>query len=345
METIRNYLEAMFANLPNTPDVLRAKDELLQMMEDKYSELIAEGKSENEAVGTVISEFGNLDELAEGLGLKTAIQVVEQQTEGEGSRRHVTMDEAKEYLKEKAAYAFCIALGVCGCIISVVGPIIFGSILHNTVFGSFLSLLGVAVMFALIGISVFLFIYANRRMQKWQFLKTEPCTLDYATTNYVIDEQKRFHSPGMTTLTIGIVACAVGWIPGALIEELLSIFVPFDLGFITGSLLFLFEGAGVFLIVYSSIMRGRFEDLLHLNDKKTVSGAYKNKKRKSTGEPVFEDEKLASMMSLYWPTVTCIYLIWSFLTFDWARTWLIWPVAAIIRKVICKNLGIPEDDD
>ena len=61
METIRNYLDAMFANMPNTPEVKKAKAELLTMMEDKYNELIAEGETENSAVGTVISEFGNLD--------------------------------------------------------------------------------------------------------------------------------------------------------------------------------------------------------------------------------------------------------------------------------------------
>ena len=64
METIRNYLETMFLKLPNTPEVYKAKNELWQMMEDKYTELKEEGKSENEAVGIVISEFGNLDELA-----------------------------------------------------------------------------------------------------------------------------------------------------------------------------------------------------------------------------------------------------------------------------------------
>ena len=51
MEAIRNYLETMFANLPNTPEVLRAKNELWQMMEDKYNELIADGKSDNEEIG------------------------------------------------------------------------------------------------------------------------------------------------------------------------------------------------------------------------------------------------------------------------------------------------------
>ena len=70
METIKNYLENMFSHLPNTPEVQKAKYELYQMMEDKYNELIPEGKSDNEAIGIVISEFGNLDELADSLGIK-----------------------------------------------------------------------------------------------------------------------------------------------------------------------------------------------------------------------------------------------------------------------------------
>lgn len=74
METLKNYLESMFASLPNTPEVMKAKDELYTMMEDKYNELIAEGKPENEAVGIVISEFGNLDEVSESLGLSTMLQ-------------------------------------------------------------------------------------------------------------------------------------------------------------------------------------------------------------------------------------------------------------------------------
>ncbi len=68
METIRTYLENMFINLPKSEAMIKAKQELLSMMEDKYSELKAAGKTENEAVGIVISEFGNLDELSEELG-------------------------------------------------------------------------------------------------------------------------------------------------------------------------------------------------------------------------------------------------------------------------------------
>ena len=43
METIKLYLESLFASLPNTQEVLKAKFTLLQMMEDKYAELRAGG--------------------------------------------------------------------------------------------------------------------------------------------------------------------------------------------------------------------------------------------------------------------------------------------------------------
>ena len=118
METIRNYLETMFAGLPNTPEVLRARDELWQMMEDKYSELIAEGKSENAAIGTVISEFGNLDEIAGELGLdRVKGEKLSLTKELAPERRHISMDEAKDYLREKGGSSLLTAFGVFLCII------------------------------------------------------------------------------------------------------------------------------------------------------------------------------------------------------------------------------------
>ena len=36
-------------------------------------------------------------------------------------------------------------------------------------------------------------------------------------------------------------------------------------------------------------------------------------------------------MSVYWQTVLCLYLSWSFLTFSWGRTWVIWPLAALVH--------------
>ena len=97
METIRNYLNAMFAGLPDTPEVRRAYEELAAMMEDKYTELTEEGLSENEAVGTVISEFGNLEELAQTLGIEDYLNARASRTQSsDDNKAHTTSTGAQD---------------------------------------------------------------------------------------------------------------------------------------------------------------------------------------------------------------------------------------------------------
>lgn len=86
------YLENMFAGLPKTPEVEHLKQELLSGMEDKYLELKREGKSENEAIGIVISEFGNIEELTAELGIQP-----------------VSAEEAVPVLTEEEVYAYTTA--------------------------------------------------------------------------------------------------------------------------------------------------------------------------------------------------------------------------------------------
>ena len=157
METIKNYLDAMFLKLPDTYETKRAKKDLYAMMEDKYEELLKEGMAENEAVGTVISEFGNLDEIASDLGL------------------------------EKAA-------------------------------------------------------------------------------------DGTYHEP---------------------LEE-------------------------------ESFGRGPRQDEIFS----------RGKNDKEDDEMYYENKYMNGVMNVYWQTITCVYLIWSFLTFDWYITWIIWPVAAVVHKII-----------
>lgn len=73
MDVIMAYLDTMFSAYPQTPRLLEAKRELRAMMEDAYSDLIDAGHSHNEAVGRVITDFGNLDELAPTLGISSEI--------------------------------------------------------------------------------------------------------------------------------------------------------------------------------------------------------------------------------------------------------------------------------
>lgn len=320
METIKNYLEAMFANMPNTQEVHRAKQELWQMMEDKYTELIGEGKSENEAVGTVISEFGNLEELSEELGLKEEFQQSGQKEEL-FSCRNITMEEAKDYLHDRATHSFRIALGVLFCILSPVGPILTDAFQVNDG-------LGIAGLAICIAVAIALFIYSATSMGKWDFLQKENCSIDYATANYVKNEREHYRGVYAIRLTVGIVLCVICWLPVALMDEMkVGIFDLEDFGVV---FLFLLVGIGVLLIVQGSKVYSGYTFLLGINDRDTVSGSY------GTGQEVekYKNPVLATIMSVYWITITCIYLIWSFLTFDWYMTWIIWPVAAVLRAVL-----------
>ena len=320
MQAIRNYLETMFMNLPNTPEVLRAKEELWQMMEDKYTELKNEGKSENEAVGTVISEFGNLDELAEELGIHQFMELPE--VVAEQPRRTITMEDTKQFLHDKARQAFQVAFGVLLCIVSPVGIIISEAVHIN-------ELIGVLALFLCIAVAVGMFVFSGISIKKWDFLKKEPCALDFETTNYV--HEKKDYNRGIFALflVIGIGLCILSVIPVIIFGEINLHLQAVNLESMGAAFLLLFVAIGVFLIVYGSMIYGSFGELLKVNDVRTVGGNYVPEQKEQYMTPA-----MATIMEVYWPTITCIYLIWSFLTFEWWVSWIIWPVAAIVHSIL-----------
>lgn len=323
METIKNYLETMFASMPNTAEVRKAKAELLQMMEDKYNELISEGQSENTAVGTVISEFGNLDELAEDLGLAKEVEETRAK-ESELPRRQITTEEAMAFLSNKTKKSLFLAVGVMCCIISVAWVVIFAAM--NPI-----AVAGVVLMFVSIAVGVGLIVYSSFVDSEWKFLNTELCRIDMATAAAVKERKRSFESVRALCVTIGVVLCVICWVPNLFVGSM-ELFAP--------GLMFFLVGFGVMLIVYASNVYGGFEKLLHLNDIDSVGGTYD-----APGKaPVKYKSKAAeTIVTIYWPMVTCIYLIVSFLTFRWGLTWIIWPIAAVLRTVVVINCRADEE--
>ena len=320
METIKNYLESMFASMPNTPEVRKAKAELLQMMEDKYNELISEGTSENAAVGTVISEFGNLDELAESLGLTKEVEVA-RGMESEMPRRFISLDEAKSYLSNRSKKALFRALGVLLCIISVSFVIILST--QGTAV-----LKGVALMIASIAVGVGFLVYAGMADHEWKFIGRESCSIDMNTAAYIKDKKRSFEPIRALCVSLGIVLCVICWTP--------NILIPFRYQPLGAGLMFLVVGIGVFLIVYpNSVARG-FDRLLNVNEKSTISGQYAHGSAYA-GPVKYKSKTAQTIVELYWPTVTCIYLIISFLTFNWGTTWIIWVIAGVFHRVVTIN--------
>lgn len=320
METIKSYLETMFANMPNTPEVLRAKQELWGMMEYKYNELISEGLSENEAVGTVISEFGNLDELSETLGLNR-----QQYNTPSDNRRCLSIEEIKKYIRAYNVKSILIAIGVFLCIISPIFPII-GDMIGIT----FIENIMVAVMLAVIAIAVGFFVLSGIMLKQFDDIKYKQCRVDYQSASYIQNECDHMRTIHSLCLSIGVALCVMSVIPPIIIDAL-NFKILDNLG---GAGVLCFVGIGVFLIVYQANASKAYKVLLSLNNPDTIAGNYAKPANKSVE---YINPTATAIMSVYWSTVSCIYLSISFLTFYWHITWVIWPIAGVIYALL-KNV-------
>ncbi|WP_295362865.1 permease prefix domain 1-containing protein [uncultured Pseudoramibacter sp.] len=319
MNTIRNYLESMFAGLPNTPEIVKAKCELGQMMEDKYTELTDEGKSDNEAVAQVIAEFGNLDELGDALGIS---QILKEQQDAARNTHQLSDDEAKAYLDESAHYAFFHGLATLFAIVCPSGVILAATLAPGA--RTWMAA-GIVFLLAAAAACVTLHVYSSLHMGRWRFLKDEPCTIDYGTAERINDLSRSTHDSVVLQRTIAILLFCTCYIPLVFLA-LLSKSAAADAA---GVVLLLFMvAAGVLLLTVSASRVASCRRLLDLNGSQ---GAYQK------GHPqkaASHSPAVRAVLSVYWPTITCLYLILSFLTFDWAATWIIWPVAGVVRKLI-----------
>lgn len=328
MEAIKTYLESMFARLPNTPEVWKAKDELLQMMEDRYSDLIQEGKNPNEAVGAVIAEFGNLDEVAESLGIETVVRhnQIEDQPE-------FTLEDAEKMIKDRSRISFLRGLAVFLFIISPVGFILFDSLEAS----GFLLTGGLLFMFACIAAGVGLLVFNSVIDSKWHDIRKIPFRIDYMTASEIYDQKEEYRVKHALFKAIGIILIVISFVPAAVIDELRLPEVIENV--VGGSSLLILVGIGVLMLIYTSGRNSTYDEILRMNDRSTIAGSYVPESDETI---TYSNETLAEVMSVYWHTVTCIYLIWSFLTFHWWITWIIWPVAAIIRGLINSAFGTKE---
>ena len=334
MDTIKTYLESMFSSLPNNAEVRRAKLELGQMMEDKFHELIDEGKSENEAIGTVISEFGNLDELAETLGIE---KILRGQTED--PRQVLLLDEAKEFLSDSSSAAFMHGLVAFFAIICASGLILAGIYADASEMGGGGTALlkGLIFLFGCIAAVIGLSVYSASIMDRWKGLKKN-YRIDYATCEYVHQLRENNRSTYALLKTIGIILCALCFVPVVVIGYLNMSGMAAGIGVVV--LLFM-VGIGVLILVTANGREKSCKQLLRLNDAGTVGGSYVSSQR----EIRYENNKGKAFLSVYWSTITCIYLIYSFLTFRWWRSWIIWPIAGVIAGLLKSIWGLKDDDE
>ncbi|MEG1567159.1 MAG: permease prefix domain 1-containing protein [Anaerovoracaceae bacterium] len=324
METILNYLESMFAQLPQTGEVLKAKKEMLAMMEDKYQELKDNGKSENEAVGTVISEFGNIEELTRELGIED--KITENNTVIEPIRK-VSIKEGKEFIDEQRFLSVRIAIAVVMCILSPVILLVLGGISEDQkwlmIDEGFAMTVGCIVMFLLVAPAVGLFIVYGMKLEKYKYLHEEVFVLEDGAKAVFESMKKEETSIFGTRIAVGVILCILSVIPILVIGFMFE-----GIGSLEGlsvGVLLIIVAVAVYIFITAGMPYSGYDVLLQKGD-------YDIKKK--------DNKTFEGISTIYWCLIVAIYLAYSFITSDWGRSWIVWPVAGVIFGAIAALYNI-----
>jgi len=311
MDILRVYLDNMFNSLPNNHKVRDAKEELYSMMEDKYNQLLKEGKTDNEAVGQVINEFGNLNELADTLGIRSEM-------DGQSDVRHIDTEEVTRIIGDYKKSAPAIGLGVLLIFIGVSFLISMLAMYELDVFAlseDTSSIIGVIGLLLLIGLAVYNFIIYGMKIDKYESLETNVVQLSYQDKEMIKDFKEELKFPKKIALSVlAYIVCSVPLILTAVITK------EHD-GYVLLSVVFMLLMIGI--ATYSLVKNGM---LYSIYDQLLQEGDY-------TPEKKMAKKKSDKYISAFWMIVVAAYLGYSFITRDWARSWIIFPVAGVLTGV------------
>ena len=235
--------------------------------------------------------------------------------------RVVTLEDAYQYLEYKNMASGRVAIGVLLCILSPVLLIVLSgaqdlgqiALKENQAVG-----LGLVVLFILVGIAVALFVTTGIKHSHYEYIEEELIETAYGVSGMVKERRERYNSTNTRLLTFGIVLCVIAVIP--IFLSLLFFEENSMAQVISVGVLLVLVATGVMMIVRTAIIWGGFKALLE-------EGDYTRSEKTS-------NKKLAPFASIYWLAITAGFLAWSFITMDWGRTWIIWPIAGVLFGVV-----------
>ena len=227
--------------------------------------------------------------------------------------RRVSMEEANRFLAVNERSAFKTALGVALCILSPV-PATILSVLSDTLTAT----LGTVFLFLMVAGAVGLFISAGSDKKPFRYLIKESIDTAYGVEGMLKEKQAKFSPIHTRDIIIGVILCILSVIPPTLTG---TIFSESDFYIVLGScFLFLMVALGIFLIVRTSSTKKGFSKLLEEDV--------------FTREKKSREREIGSITGSFWLIVTAGFLAYSFITTDWGRSWIIFPVAALLTPIV-----------
>ena len=235
--------------------------------------------------------------------------------------RMISMETANVYLDLLRNISSRIALGVSLCILSPIMLIGLTGVSDKKE-GMILSAeaavgIGMTILLLMVAVAVAVFIIYGRKIEIYDFLEKEPIELAYGVKGLVEKEKLVYEAVHSRKLVLGIVLCILSAVP------IMVLAVSDKNGMLTivgVNLCLILVSIGVYLLVSTGIVYGGFQKLLEEGDY-TRSQKIENKRNDVIGK-------------IYWCSATAIYLGWSFITMEWEKTWIVWPIAGVFYGAV-----------
>lgn len=301
----------MFASLPQTVQMRQLRDELLANMEDKYHELKRKGKSENEAIGIVISEFGNIDEIIDEFG----ISYPDERTE----KSLLTETEAEDYLHTTRKTSKLIGMGTVLCIMGAAILVLITGLMESG-FLTGLSMgtgviIGLIPLLLFVAVAVGLFIYAGMKLEKYKYISLGGnFELSIDLKNQIDREQSEYQPAYMKAMISGVAMIILS--PAVLFAMIAFNGTLANYGVF---LMLLMVSLAVYLFVYAGSVYDSYNKLL------------KNKKQKAAGEQDSEEDRIIGAVAvIIWPLAVIIFLISGLVYEQWHINWIVFPITGLL---------------
>lgn len=315
MNAIEQHINYLFQNIPETEEIKRIKNDLLLNAMDRFDELLADGKTESEALGTIIIEMGELDELLESLGYDQHQDLNDYSTN--------TLQEANYLIEAYDLESNKIAMGIL--------MIMLGAGLIPTLCTFQLAEIGVILLLVLVAAAVGLFIQSGLKLESLEKSLEDEEDIFYLTDEdyqIVEDQFRHFKESERYRIPLGVMLCIASAVPLIFLAFLGQELLIERYGIL---LLLIMVGIGVYQFVKYGMVESAYEKALSI-------GEY------SVAERRFQ-EKIEPIAVIFWMVITVVYLAWSFFTGVWHISWIIWPLAGFLWGIISVLVKMISDKD
>lgn len=242
-------------------------------------------------------------------------------TSDDSKSRVVSVEEANDFMEVKDETSKMIGLATSLLIVSPIPLFLFGTMSESPVYnlseGAAASI-SFIVLIIFAAIAVAMYILSGSKTSKYEYLEKEVFELAYGVEGIVNDRREKFRQTYTKHNMLGTILCILAALPVLITgvnegtsDVVMSIGLSSTLAIVS---------FGVYQFIRAGVVWESFHKLLQTDDY-TVE----KKTSANVANPI---------ITIYWVIIIAVYLGYSFITFDWGRSWIIPTLGGILTPAV-----------